>query len=61
MEVKLPAGVTIIGYDGAPKSRIAIEKREVDRLGVTPSPALVGSAYQLYFGTPMRGILWVAN
>ena len=56
LEVRLPAGVTIIGYDGVAKNRIAVEKVDISDLPVPPPPTPTGAAYQLYFGTPMGGI-----
>jgi RHS repeat-associated protein len=56
LEVRIPAGTSIIGWDGVPKTRMAIEKIELTKLPVTPPPTPTGAAYQLYFGTPMGGI-----
>jgi RHS repeat-associated protein len=56
LEVRLPAGTTITGYDGVVKTRIAIEKVELTKLPVTAPPTPTGAAYQMYFGTPMGGI-----
>lgn len=56
LEIKLPAGVTITGWDGVKKTRIAVECLEMDKLPVAPPPPHAASAYQLYFGTPMGGI-----
>jgi YD repeat-containing protein len=56
LEVRIPAGTSIIGWDGVPKTRMAIEKVELTKLPVTPPPTPTGAAYQLYFGTPMGGI-----
>ncbi len=56
LEIKLPAGVSIIGWDGVPKTRIAVEKIMPDKLPVTAPPVPIREAYQLYFGTPMGGI-----
>ena len=56
LEITLPAGVSIIGWDGVPKSRIAVEKIAVDKLPVPMPPVPIKEAYQLYFGTPMGGI-----
>jgi RHS repeat-associated protein len=52
----VPAGTTIIGWDGVPKSRIAIERVPVDKLAVPPAPVPIKEAYHLYWGTPMGGI-----
>ncbi|MCW5631785.1 MAG: Ig-like domain-containing protein [Rubrivivax sp.] len=54
--VTLPAGTTITGWDGVPKSRIAVERIAVDKLPVPGPPVPIREAYQLYFGTPMGGI-----
>ena len=56
LEVRLPAGASIIGWDGVPKTRIAVEKVEISKLPVPAPPTPTGAAYQLYFGTPMGGI-----
>lgn len=56
LEIKLPAGVTITGWDGVVKSRIAIERIMPDKLPVSAPPFPMREAYQLYFGTPMGGI-----
>ena len=54
--VTLPAGVSIVGYDGVKKTRIAVERIEPDKLPVGAPPFPMKEAYQLYFGTPMGGI-----
>lgn len=56
LEIKIPAGTTIVGWDGVPKSRIAVERLDPDRLAVPPPPIKTKSVYQLYFGTPMGGL-----
>jgi RHS repeat-associated protein len=56
LEIKLPAGVTITGWDGVRKNRIAVEKITPDKLPVSSPPFPMREAYQLYFGTPMGGI-----
>jgi RHS repeat-associated protein len=56
LEVRIPAGTSIIGWDGVAKTRMAVEKVELTKLPVTPPPTPTGAAYQLYFGTPMGGI-----
>jgi len=56
LAITLPAGVTITGYDGVVKSRIAVERIMPDKLPVSAPPFPMREAYQLYFGTPMGGI-----
>ncbi len=52
----LPAGVTITGWDGILKTRIAIERILQDKLPVPPPPGRTRSLFQLFFGTPMGGV-----
>jgi len=52
----LPAGVTITGWDGMLKTRIAIERIEQDKLPVPSPPGYTRSLFQLFFGTPMGGV-----
>ncbi|MGH6690375.1 MAG: IPT/TIG domain-containing protein, partial [Gammaproteobacteria bacterium] len=54
--ITLPAGVTITGWDGTVKSRIAIERLSPDALPVPPPPGVTRSLYQVFFGTPMGGL-----
>lgn len=54
--ITLPAGVSITGWDGVKKTRIAVERIEPDKLPVGAPPFPMKEAYQLYFGTPMGGI-----
>ena len=54
--VVLPAGVSITGWDGVKKTRIAVERIDPDKLPVGAPPFPMKEAYQLYFGTPMGGI-----
>ncbi len=56
LQISVPAGVTIVGWDGVPKSRIAVERLDPDKLPVASPPIHTKSVYQLYFGTPMGGI-----
>lgn len=56
LAVTIPAGTTIIGWDGVPKSRIAVERRTPDQLTVPLPPVPIKEAYHLYWGTPMGGL-----
>ncbi|MCI0526738.1 MAG: Ig-like domain-containing protein [Nitrospira sp.] len=56
VEITLPAGVTITGWDGIQKTQMAIERLSPDKLPVPSPPGPTRSAYQLYFGTPMGGV-----
>lgn len=56
VEVTLPAGVSITGWDGVKKTRIAIERIEASKLPTVPPPVPTKEHYQLYFGTPMGGV-----
>src|SRR5262249_43136343 len=49
-ELTLPQGVTITGWDGTPKTRIAIQRLTPDQLPVPPPPGPTRSLYQIYFG-----------
>jgi RHS repeat-associated protein len=55
-EITLPAGVSITGWDGVPKTRIAVERIEADKLPVPPPPIETNEFYQLHFGSAMGGI-----
>ncbi len=55
-ELTLPRGASIIGWDGTPKSRVAIERILPSELPVPPPPGPTQSLYQIHFGTPMGGI-----
>ncbi|WP_447975230.1 RHS repeat-associated core domain-containing protein [Nitrospira sp. Kam-Ns4a] len=57
LSLTLPVGVTIIGWDNVPKTKLALERLDLDRLGVPPPPVPVKSVYQPFFGTPMGGYL----
>jgi RHS repeat-associated protein len=54
--VTLPAGVTITGWDGTVKTRIALERLSPEALPVPPPPGMTRSLYQVFFGTPMGGV-----
>jgi RHS repeat-associated protein len=56
LAITLPAGVSIIGWDGVQKTRLAVERITPDKLPVSTPPFPMKEAYQLYFGTPMGGI-----
>lgn len=56
LAITLPAGVQIIGWEGQPKTKIAVERIEPDKLPVPAPPFPLREAYQLHFGTPMGGI-----
>jgi RHS repeat-associated protein len=56
VEVRLPAGVSITGWDGVKKTRLAVERIEASKLPTVPPPVPTKEHYQLYFGTPMGGI-----
>lgn len=56
LKFTIPAGASIIGWDGVPKDRMAVERIEVNKLPVPPPPVPIKESYQLYFGTPMGGI-----
>jgi len=52
----LPQGVSIVGWDGVKKTRIAVERIEPNNLPVAAPPVPIKEAFQVYFGTPMGGI-----
>ncbi len=56
LEIKLPAGVQIIGWEGIPKTQIAVEKIMPDKLPVSAPPFPMREAYQISFGSPMGGM-----
>ncbi|MCB1905459.1 MAG: IPT/TIG domain-containing protein [Gammaproteobacteria bacterium] len=56
LEVRLAPGTSIVGWDGVPKTRMAIERIEPDRLPVDPPLVGANSYFQLFFGTPMGGV-----
>ena len=57
-EMKIPAGVQIIGWDGLPNTKVSFETVARDRLPIPPPPAnlLVQTVYMFYFGKPGGGI-----
>ena len=52
----LPAGTTIVGWDGTPKQRIAVGQLTADTLPVPPPAFPARVFYQVFFGTPMGGL-----
>lgn len=48
--------MSIIGWDGVKKTRLAIERIEASKLPTVPPPVPTKEHYQLYFGTPMGGV-----
>lgn len=52
----LPAGATIVGWDGIPKEQLAIVRKDPDKLPVLPPPGPTKSVYHPMFGTPMGGV-----
>lgn len=54
-EFTIPAGVTIVGWDGALKTKIAMERLSPEQLPVPPPPGPTKSVFQIFFGTPMGG------
>ena len=56
LQITLPAGVRITGWDGVVKTRIAVERIMPEHLPVPTPPFPMREAYQMYFGTPMGGI-----
>jgi RHS repeat-associated protein len=56
LSITLPAGVSITGWDGVTKTRIAVERIAPENLPVPTPPFPMREAYQMYFGTPMGGI-----
>lgn len=55
-EFKIPSGVTIIGWDGVPKTQMTVQKLSLDELPVPPPPGPTRSLYQPMWGTPMGGV-----
>jgi RHS repeat-associated protein len=56
VSIKLPAGVTITGWEGQPKTKIAIMGFSPDELPMPPPPGPTRSLYQFHFGTNMGGL-----
>jgi RHS repeat-associated protein len=56
LQIRIPPNTNIVGWDGVPKSRLAVERLDPDKLPVAAPPIKTKSVYQLYFGTPMGGI-----
>jgi RHS repeat-associated protein len=56
VSITLPKGATIVGWDGQPKTRIALERLSPEALPVPPPPGFTRSLYQVFFGTPMGGL-----
>ncbi|MBL8480670.1 MAG: RHS repeat protein, partial [Rhodocyclaceae bacterium] len=56
LAVTLPAGVTITGWDGVRKTRIAVERVDPLDAGLPNPPVPMKELYQFFFGTPMGGI-----
>lgn len=52
----IPAGVTIVGWDGVPKEKMGMERLLPDQLPVPPPPGAAKALYQPFFGTPMGGL-----
>jgi RHS repeat-associated protein len=52
----LPAGVTIAGWDGTLKQRVAVARLTASALPVPAPPFPARSFYQIFFGTPMGGL-----
>ncbi|MBL8483267.1 MAG: carboxypeptidase regulatory-like domain-containing protein, partial [Rhodocyclaceae bacterium] len=56
LEIRIPAGVSITGWDGVPKTRIAVERLDPGSLPVASPPIKTKSVYQLFFGSAMGGV-----
>ncbi len=52
----LPQGATITGWDGTPKTQVALERLAPDQLPMPAPPFPTRAFYQVYFGTPMGGV-----
>jgi RHS repeat-associated protein len=57
-EMKIPAGVSIIGWDGQPNTQVSIRRVSFDRNPLPPIPAdrFARSLYMYYFGKAGGGI-----
>ena len=57
LEMRVPAGVTITGWDGQPNTQVSLRKVPLDRNPLPPLPAdrVVSSLYMYYFGKPGGG------
>ena len=56
-QMKIPAGATIIGWDGQPNTQLSVRRVPIDRIPVPPPPAglFATAAYMDYFGKPGGG------
>ncbi|KAF0145016.1 MAG: RhsA [Nitrospirae bacterium] len=57
-EMKIPAGVQIIGWDGLPNEKVSVTLVPMDRLPIKPPPEGVYASeiFMYYFGKPGGGI-----
>ncbi|MGH8581986.1 MAG: DUF6531 domain-containing protein, partial [Gammaproteobacteria bacterium] len=56
-EMRIPAGATIIGWDGQPNTQVSTRRVPIDRVPLPPLPGgrVAVSAYMDYFGKPGGG------
>ena len=56
-QMRIPAGATIIGWDGQPNTQMSVRRVPIDRIPVPPIPAglFATAAYMDYFGKPGGG------
>lgn len=56
-QMTIPAGATIIGWDGQPNTRVSIRRVPIDRMPLPPPPSggVPGAVYMDYFGKPGGG------
>ena len=56
-QMRIPAGATIIGWDGQPNTQLSVRRVPIDRIPVPPPPAglFATAAYMDYFGKPGGG------